>query len=83
MTGLLVIGLILLVVGMARTARDMTPPAPGEGRIALPAGARVLEMAPHGDALYLRIEEADGGQAILLLDKAKKPVGRWALEPAR
>jgi hypothetical protein len=82
MTGLLVIGLILLVVGMARTAGEMTPP-PVNGRIALPAGARVLEMAPSGDALYLRIEEPGGGQAILLLDGSKKQVGRWSLEPAR
>ena len=81
MTGLLVIGLILLVVGMARTAGEMAPP-PADGRIALPAGARVLEMAPDGEQLYLRIEEPGGGQAILLLDKAKKPVGRWALETA-
>lgn len=82
MTGLLVIGLVLLMVGMARTAGEMAT-APVEGRIVLPAGARVLEMAPHGDALYLRVEEPGGGQAILLLDKAKKPVGRWAVEPAR
>ena len=82
MTGLLVIGLILLVVGMARTAGELAPPTV-DGRIALPQGARVLEMAPNGEQLYLRIEEAGGGQAILLLDKAKKPIGRWALEPAR
>ena len=82
MTGLLVIGLILLVVGMARTAGEMTAP-PADGRIALPAGARVLEMAPADGRLYLRIEEADGGQAILLLDQAKQPIGRWSLEPAR
>lgn len=82
MTTLLVVGLILLLIGMARTARDLSGPV-GEGRIALPAGARVLEMAPAGDGLYLRVEEADGGQAILLLDKAKQQVGRWSLEPAR
>lgn len=82
MTGLLVVGLILLVVGMARTAGELRPPPPGEGRIALPAGARVLEMAPDGDRLYLRIEEPDGGQAILLLDASKQVVGRWALEAA-
>jgi hypothetical protein len=82
MTGLLAIGLVLLVVGMARTARELSA-APVDGRIALPAGTRVLEMAPHGEALYLRVEEPGGGQAILLLDQAKKPVGRWTLEPAR
>ncbi len=83
MTGLLVVGLVLLVVGMARTAGELTSPPAGEGRIALPQGARVLEMAPDGERLYLRIEEPGGGQAILLLDEAKKPIGRWTLEPAR
>lgn len=83
MTGLLAVGLVLLVVGMARTAGELGASAPGAGRIALPEGARVLEMAPQGDALYLRIEERDGGQAILLLDKSKRTVGRWALEPER
>lgn len=81
MTTLLVAGLVLLVVGMARTAKELGADAPAAGRIALPPGARVLEMAPEGDRLYLRIEEPDGRQAILLLDEAKRPVGRWELEP--
>lgn len=80
MTTLLVVGLIVLVVGMARTAGELSE-APAAGRIALPSGARVLEMAPDGDRLYLRIEERDGRQAILLFDAAKRPVGRWELEP--
>jgi hypothetical protein len=83
MTGLLVVGLVLLVVGMARTAGELAPPPAGEGHIALPQGARVLEMAPSGEQLYLRIEEPGGGQAILLFDKSRKRVGRWSLEPAR
>jgi hypothetical protein len=82
MTGLLVVGLVLLVVGMARTASELAPPA-GEGHIALPQGARVLEMAPSGEQLYLRVEELGGGQAILLFDKSKKRIGRWSLEPSR
>lgn len=80
MTTLLVAGLVLLVVGMARTANEFDRGF-GEARIALPDGARVVETAATDDRLFLRLEEAGGARSILVFDLQRKALlGRIRLE---
>jgi hypothetical protein len=50
--------------------RPLPPPLRPFGRTALtlPAGAKVLEMRGAGPRVVLRIERADGSQALLVID---------------
>jgi hypothetical protein len=77
MTALLVLGLALLVVGVVRTAGEFggelgdsaaDEASFGETDLALPAGARLITMSADRGRLYLHVREADGGEAILVVD---------------
>lgn len=96
MTVLLVAGLVLLVVGIARTAGEMgrddatATPAParlssfGDLHIALPPGHRLDSLTAAGERLYLRTTGPDGGAAVLTVDAADgRLLGRILLEPER
>jgi len=66
MTTLLVLGLILLVVGLARTAGELGRGI-GEVRVELPAGARIEEASLDGERLLLRLSGPGAGERTLLL----------------
>lgn len=74
MTSLLVIGLIALVVGIARTSGEMSENAAaaervfGEIEIALPADARVVDVNASGDRLSVRVADADGNERVVVFD---------------
>ena len=76
MTVLLVLGLIALVFGMARTAKQMSeksrakasiPDVIGARVVNLPTGSRVLSTTADQGRLFLTIETTEG-QMILVLD---------------
>jgi len=89
MTVLLVGGLVLLIVGMARTAGELgrgeavaVPSGFGELRLTLPPGARLESVTAGGDRLYLRLAAADGKTELLVVDAARgRLLGRIVLEP--
>ena len=65
------------------------PPAPaaresfGELELALPPGARVVDMGVTGDRLVLRVEAGDGRQRLYVLDPSTGAlVGTIGLTPA-
>lgn len=95
MTALLVAGLVLLAVGMARTAGKMTrsenPTASvadasvpfGELKLRLPAGVQIVEMTTGDGRLYLRTEDEAGLSVIYVIDgKDGRHLGRILLEAA-
>ena len=85
MTGLLVVGLILLAVGLARTAgalgrivaADGVPAAAarpaqsfeGEFEIEIPAGTRLRSITATDDLLYLHVGGAGAADTIVVLDR--------------
>ena len=82
MTTLLVAGLIALLVGMARTAKELSAQV-GDITIAIPAGARMTGVGSADGRLYLSLDHADGSQSVLVLETATgKRLGEWRLEPA-
>ena len=88
MTLLLVAGLVLLVVGLARTAGELsaTAPAPLPGfpdlELTLPAGMRIVETTAAGTRLYVRAEDAGGRGVIFVVDaEAGQVVGRIRVTP--
>ncbi len=69
------------------SAKPSTEPGfgPGFGRVALelPAGSRVVEMTAEDDRLILRVDLADGGRQIIILDMATgKRLGTFELRDA-
>jgi hypothetical protein len=88
MTTLLVVGLIALVFGMARTAKQMSEKGKakaviqdvvGEGEINLPAGSRLLSTTADQGRLFLTLDTNDG-QMILIVDaRDGRELGRLLL----
>ncbi len=74
MTTLLVIGLIALVVGIARTSGDLSESMAaaervfGEIEVALPADDRVVDVSASGDRLSVRVADADGNERVIVFD---------------
>ncbi len=69
--GILIVGGMTLVGYQIVTTVGESPAAPapfGEVELALPPGARVLDMAAIDDRLVLRVEGGDGRQRLLVLD---------------
>lgn len=93
LTALLAAGLILLVVGLARTSGELgaddasvalAPAAFGELRVGLPAGHRLASLAADGGRLYLRTVGPEGAAQVLVLDGAEgRLLGRILLDPAK
>ena len=93
MTGLLVLGLVLLVVGMARTASEMgaaespaaaaaRPAAFADIEQAIPVGARITTMTAGEGRLFVGLIDADGRRSILVLDAADgRRLGQISLVP--
>ena len=79
---LIVLGLGVVVYGIATKVgkSDDAPARFSEASVALPAGYEIVEMRPHGERLYLRLEGPDGPR-ILVLDARGRRVGEIAMEP--
>ncbi|MDP6689416.1 MAG: hypothetical protein QF384_07970 [Alphaproteobacteria bacterium] len=89
MTTLLVIGLILLVVGIARTSKDLTEQSAqlaakiGDLPVRIAPGDTLIDLTADGGKLYLGLRHRDGGQSVLVLDaKNGERLGRLKLEAA-
>ena len=53
-----------------------------DARVDIPAGARLVSTEMEGNRALLRIEGADGGTSLLLIDLGSGAVlGRFALQP--
>jgi hypothetical protein len=93
MTTLLVIGLILLVVGIARTSKELSDQSTqsagkiaagkmGDVAVKLAPGDDLIDLTADNGRLYLAIRQADGGQAVIVLDAVTGArLGRLRLEP--
>ncbi len=87
MAVLIVAGLMLVAYGMTRRLGGPEPAGPpasfGELDLALPPGARVVDMVVADRRLVLRVEAGDGVQRLYLLDPSTGAlVGTIALTPA-
>lgn len=92
---LIVLGLGAVAVGVVRTIGDLGrsgPPAGGAGaapgrfdtsHIALPPGARLIDVAAAGDRVLLRLGLADGTARIVVVDlNSGARLGTIELSPA-
>ncbi len=67
--------------GAGRASR-LSATVPVEGRIAVPAGHRIVAAALEGDRALLTLTGPDGATSLLLVDLASGAVvGRYAVEP--
>jgi hypothetical protein len=89
---MLVVGLAVVVATIIHRAtqrQSATPAASsaagfGHATVTLPAGARVVEMRDAGGRLVLRLERADGSEALLILDPATgAQIGTIDLKPGQ
>ena len=81
---MILIAFAVVVTTIAGRLSGMGAPAVADKPIALPAGARVLDMAAAGDRIVLWIALPDGGERLLFLDaRTGEPVGGRDLQPAR
>lgn len=84
---LIVIGVGVIVAEVVRRAGDAAgPSAPGfaTAAVPLPPGARVIGMTGEGDALSLLVEDGDGGQSVITVDRRSGAVlGTLTLMPGR
>ncbi|MCX7303481.1 MAG: fimbrial protein [Hyphomicrobiales bacterium] len=89
--GLLFIALMAVVAALVYKSHTAAPqgevavkmPSPAgvaEGRIELPAGARIVSQSLSGDRLSLAIDLSDGSRAIYLYDiAARRVIGKFAI----
>ncbi len=87
MTTLLVIGLILLVVGIARTSKELSEQGEqlaariGDVPVQIAPGDTLINLSAEGGKLYVGLRHGDGTQSILVLDaKSGEQLGRLKLE---
>jgi len=72
-----------IVATVGEPASPTAPESFGEVALALPPGARVVDMAATDDRLILRVEAGDGRQRLYLLDPSTGAlVGTVGLAPA-
>ncbi|MDP7549370.1 MAG: hypothetical protein QGF20_18935 [Alphaproteobacteria bacterium] len=90
MTTLLVVGLILLVVGIARTSKDLSEQSEqlaarmGDVAVKLAPGDTLIDLTADNGRLYLAIRHQDGGQSVVVLDKKTgERLGRLNLETTK
>ncbi len=90
MTTLLVIGLILLVVGIARTSRELTAQSEqlaakiGDVPVVLAPGDKLIGVTADMGRLYLAVQHRDGRQSVLVLDgNSGERLGQLNLETTR
>ncbi len=85
---LIVVGTAVIAVMIARRGGDVGPASGGASmtpaRIALPAGARVIETALDGDRIALRIALTGGGERVMIIDaRTGRRIGAVDLMPGR
>jgi hypothetical protein len=90
MTTLLVIGLILLVVGIARTSKELTEQSTqlaakiGDVPVQLTPGDSLVDLTADNGRLYLAIRHKNGRQSVVVLDgKTGEHLGQLKLETSR
>ena len=90
MTTLLVIGLILLVVGIARTSKELTEQSTqlaaeiGDVPVQLTPGDSLVDLTADNGHLYLTIRHKNGRQSVVVLDgKTGEHLGQLKLETSR
>ncbi len=69
---LLILGVGLMVFAVIERAGDSDAQAPvgyGDGTVSLPPGSRVVAMTEEDDHLSLLIEDADGRQFLMTIDR--------------
>lgn len=72
-----------IVTAVGEPSSPVAPASFGEVELALPPGARVVDMATTDGRLVLRVEAGDGRQQLYLLDPSTGAlVGTIALTPA-
>ena len=83
MTTLLVVGLILLVVGIAKTSKELDEANAknlGDVPIILAPGDELVGLTADGGRLYLGIKHQDGRESIKVIDGSNgEIVGRFLL----
>ena len=84
---LIVLAVVGLVIGIVYRVDRMSGPAPGEGfataGVVLPRGTRAISMTGEGDALSILVEDAQGRQQVLTVDRRTGAVlGTLTLVPA-
>lgn len=90
MTTLLVIGLILLVVGIARTSKELTEQSAqlaariGDVPVQLAPGDNLVDLTADNGRLFLVIRHLDGRQSVIVLDSnTGERLGELKLETGR
>jgi len=86
---LLVVGLAVVIGTIVHRATQRQPSAPpaasagfGHAAVTVPPGAHVVEMRGAGDHLVLRLQRADGTEALLILNPATgAEIGTIDLKP--
>jgi len=87
---LLVVGLAVVIGTIIHRATQRQPSAPpaaasagfGQAAVTVPPGAHVVEMRGAGDHLVLRLQRADGTEALLILNPATgAEIGTIDLKP--
>lgn len=93
---LLSVGVVVVVVAIVQRAGDVGAPAPvsapasvgsssdfGATRLALPAGAEIVDMVAEGERLILRLKLAGGAEQLIVLDLGSgRALGTVELERA-
>lgn len=88
--GIMMLGLIAVFASIVyklneRSTADtagFSAAAPAEGRIALPAGSRIVSTSLDGGRALITLEAADGATSLILLDLATGDIlGRYAVGP--
>ena len=86
--GILIVGGMTLVgyqivTTVGESPSQAAPASFGEVELALPPGARVVDMASTEDRLVLRVEAGDGRQRLFVLDPSTGAlVGTMVVTPA-
>ena len=84
---LVVLGVGVIVAEIVRRVGDAAGPSSPElatAAVPLPPGARAIGMTGEGDALSLLVEDGDGGQWVITVDRRSGAVlGTLTLMPGR
>lgn len=89
--GIMMLGLIAVFTAIVYKLNERAPDAsaatfsaasPVEGRIAIPAGYRIVASALDGERALLTLAAADGSTSLLLIDLSTgSTLGRYSVEP--
>ena len=68
--GVLIVAAVAAIVWGLATRLDLSRPRFADGRLELPAGARVVDMAATGERLVLRVALPDAQERLIVVDLA-------------